>query len=883
MTILRSQKIFAALFLFIAVVLSNSCSTKKNTFTRRVYHNITAHYNAYWNGNEAIKAGSIELEKNAVDNYNKVLPVFNNGTKAEAQSIGPYMDRAIEKATKVIDRHSIYIRRKEHVRWIDDSYLMMAKAFFYKKEYRMAKRTCDFIISRYKREPIIYDAMLWKARTHIELDEFSQAESLLDLVQNKADRKQISEKQERYLALIYAEFFIKQENYPPALEHLLKAERMTSKKPLKYRLNFIIAQIFQKRGNLDLASDYYRRVIKRNSPFIMSFNSKINLAKCYNAATGDSKQLVKRLEKMLREEKNEEFFDQIYYALADIYFKKNDLPKAIDNLKKSVSTSISNNYQKAVSSLRLADIYFEEPNYKLAEAYYDTAIQVLPSDYPDYEIISNKAEVLSKLVENINVVELQDSLQKLAGMTEKERNKIIDGIIAEIKKQEQLEKSMEMEMQRGLGFLEQTNRQMNRNMQRGGGWYFYNPQAMSFGYTEFIKKWGKRKLEDNWRLSNKQMLSMDFGEEGMAEGDSLMADSLRLANDPKNRNTYLKNIPLTEEMMAVSNSKIIEALFNMGLIYKEGLNDYKKSVESFEELLERFPNDSIYELKVFYQLYKLYAELANSSKSEYYKNQILTKYPDSDYAKIILDPDYYKQIQASRNLAVKLYKETYLAYQDQQYSVVIQNSDKAINNYTDQELLAKFMYLRALALGITNSVDTLKSSLQGLITTYPNAEVQPLAKLILERLTGVDTITAQGDATIAGGSLETTSAISLYNYDANAIHLYALVVNIKDVNINALKIKISDFNQKYYSLDDLSITSVFLDDTHQIITVSNFADKENAIDYYDAINRSEYIFTTIRNTDYKDFVISVDNYPVFYKNRGIEQYMSFYQENYMGN
>ncbi len=883
MDVKRTNRILWLVAIFIVGTLLNSCSTKKNTFTRRIYHNLTAHYNAYWNGNEALKAGVLELNNSAVDNYNKVLPVYNNGTKAEAQSVGPYMDRAIEKATKVIDRHSIYIKRKEHIRWIDDSYLLMGKAFFYKKEYKMAKRTFDFIVSRYKREDIIYEAMLWKARTHNQLEEFSQAESLLDMVQNKIDRKQSLAKYKKDLALIYADFYICQENYPPALEYLLEAVRLNSKRQLEYRLNYIIAQIFQKRGNLDLASDHYRKVIKRNSPYIMAFNSKINLAKCYDAASGDSRQLVKRLTKMLRDEKNSEYYDQIYFALAEISFKENNKSEAVEYLKKSVATSVSNNHQKAVSSLKLADIYFDEPDYNLAEAYYDTAIQVLPLDFPDYDIIANKAQILSGLVENLEIVNMEDSLQKLAGMTEKERLKVIDDIIAEIKRLEQLEKQQEMEMQRGLGFLQQTNRQTNRNMQKGGGWYFYNPSAMSFGYTEFMKKWGKRKLEDNWRLSNKQMLSMDFDEEGMPVGDTLLADSLRLANDPKKRNTYLKNIPLSDELMAISDEKIKKALFNLGVIYQEGLNDYEESIISYEDLLERYPNDSLYELKVFYQLYKLYGELGDNSKSDYYKNKILSKYPDSDYAKIILDPDYYKQIQASKDLAETLYKQTYIAFQNREYATVISNSNEALNNYTDRELLAKFTYLKALSLGITNSVDTLKSSLQGLLTVYPDTEVKPLAQLILSRLTGIDTISGAGESTIAGGTTETPSNFNLYSFDAGAIHLYALVVNIKDVNINALKIKISDFNMKYYSLDELTITSVFLDDMHQIVTVSNFSDKERAIDYYDAINRSNYIFVKLKNTDYKDFVISVDNYPVFYKNREIEQYMSFYQENYLNN
>ncbi len=852
-----------------------SCSTKKNSFTRRIYHNLTSHYNCYWNGNESYKEGKAELKKIIVDDYNKILPVFNYGTDPNAKTLNPYMDRAIEKASIVIQRHSMHFDGKEYCRWIDDSYMLIGKAYFYKQEYIGARRTFNFVIKEYSENEIKYDAMLWLAQTYNQMGEFEKSEALLNLFQSKDEKEFIKPKFLKKFPLIFANYYILQEKYDPAINYLYRGIELNSNKQLITRLKFMLAQIYHKENHLTQASKLYSQVIKRNPPYEMAFQAKINLAKTYDATSGDSKQINKTLTKMLKDIKNKEYKDQIYYALAEIALKDGNDTLGINYLKLSVSLSSNNDYQKVTSSLKLADIYFIIPEYENAQAYYDTVMQSLPEDFPNYEVIRNKALTLSSLVTNLSVIQLEDSLQYLASLSEEDRNAIVDNIIEKYIKDEEARIEQELLAQQDRGLSGQTDFTQDS---RSGAWYFYNPQMLSSGYTEFVKNWGNRKLEDNWRLINKQIISFGFDEQEEIVADSIGVDSaIVVSTNPKDREYYLQNIPFTEEEIKISNDKIIDALFNLGGLYKEGLEDDKKSIESFEELLNRFPQNK-YQLKAYYSLYKLYAEEGDQEKLDFYKNLIINKYPESDYAKVIQDPDYYKTMYAQHDLAAALYKNTYEAFTNEQYYMVINYSDNAISTYSDTALMPKFEFLRALSIGKIEVVDSLQTALNQLIKKYPESEVKPLAQDILDHLSGESSVSGEDGSEVSD---EDADFISPYIYDPNAIFFYMLIVKEKSVNLNALKVKISDFNKKYYRLEKLTINSILLDKNRHMITVGNFGNMEYAMGYFNTISKDEYVFSSLTPIDYKNFVISTENYPVFYKNKDTKQYSKFFEKNYL--
>ncbi len=864
--------------LLLILLLFHSCSTKKNTFTRRVYHNLTSHYNGYFNGKEALKDARNELARIALDNYSVILPVVNYGSKENVQAITPNLDRAISKASMVISRHSIYLKNVEYIRWIDDSYLLMGKAQFYKQDYKTAYYTFEFITKRYKNNDIRHDAQLWMAKCLIQTAEYSSAQSLLDDLQNKLDRKKAPSYLNRDLALTYAEFYIQQHNYPPAEEYLLMSLKYPHQKALKARLHFILGQVQQRRGDLARASASYMKVIRTNPGYELVFNAKINLARCYDASSGNSREIVATLKKMLKDEKNNEYLDQIYYALAEIAEKDGDKPLVKEYLASSVKTSTRNKYQKGISSLKLANIYYLEPEYPPAQAYYDTAVQSLPSEYPDLAGVRRRAKVLDELVKNLNILETEDSLQRIARMPEKERNAFIDKLIAKVKEEEMKKQAAASEHAMGMSLLYRNRMNNPGANQMGGGsgatWYFYNPAAVSMGFTEFEKKWGKRKLEDNWRLSDKQMI-LDDGDGALAlENAENEADTL--SKDPKDRKTYEQYLPLTEEMVAKSNEKIKEALYNLGNIYYHGLSDFPQSVLSYESLISRFPADTSYFLKSAYSIYEMCLEQKENSKADYYKNLITSKYPDSDFAKIIANPEYKKEILARKNKAANLYKEAYAAYENQQYNKVLNYCGQARGATSDKSLNARFDYLESVSRGKVHGKDTMTVALRRFITQHPSSELKALAQKVLDYLNSGDSVPV---ATASAGDKPVATARN-FVFNPEAIHLFVIVVGMKNVNINALKLRVSDHNQKYSSLDKLSTSNLYLDDNRQLITVSNFPGKEEAMNYLVGITGNAYVFSNLNSDDYQVFVISVDNYQVFYRSKDVDKYLEFYRENY---
>ncbi len=842
----------------------------------RAFHNVTARYNVYFNGNESYKEGVVELEKNAKDNFTRILPIYQYGTKENAQAIYPQMDRAIEKAAKAIRKHSIFIKGQEHVSMMENCYMLMAKAQFYKQDYKAAVRTFDYVIKTFKKSAVKNEASIWKSKILNIQEEFDNSAPLLDDVQNTLYKKGSSKKIQKGFSLAYADFFIRQENYSPAIDHLITALEKTHRKKEKIRLNFILAQIYQANGNCEKATYYYQKVLKRMTPYEMSFNSKINIARCYNPATTKREDIEKMLMRMLKDIKNVDYKDQLYFALADIALKNEDTLVGLKNLKSSVSESTNNNYQRTASALMIGDISFKKLEYVIAQAYYDTALQFLPKDYPDYANIESKTKVLTELVKNLQVVQLQDSLQRLAGMTEAERNAAIDKIIKKIVEEENRKKQEENERQMGLYQV-----QANKPLDVGGNnsWYFYNTNAKNFGFVEFQKKWGKRKLEDLWVLSNKQVVSFDELENISKNENGEESDSVKkVVANPKDRKQYMKDIPLTKELIEKSNDKIVAALYNIGFIYKEGLNDQVKALETFETLITRFPKDKRTP-GAYYQLYVINLDLGKEAKAAEYKNILLTQFPETDYAKLIADPQYYIQMQAVKDRSKKYYQETYDLYINKEYARVVNNADSASVRFkADKSILPKFEYLKAVSLGkITNNNDTSLALMKSMVQKYPDCELKGLAQNFIDSWEKL-----KGKSLDDTNTFRTVEPVEVtYEPTPDNLHFYVLVVDSKKINVNSLKIRISDFNSQYFKLAELSISNIFLNETQQIITINKFSDKSTALDYYSLISTNSYVFAGTNQEDYYSFVISDNNYPLFYKKKDREEYLSFFQKNYL--
>lgn len=875
----------------VLVVLSlflSACSTKKNTWTRRAFHNLTAHYNGWWNGNESLKEGHRELEKTVEDNYNKILPVFNYGDESIGQSLSSYSDRAIEKGSLVAQRHTMFFKDREYVKWVPESYFLIGKGYFYKHEYQSARMSFDFIIKKYYYDDIQYEAMLWLAKTYIELENFEKAETFLDLLNSNIGREKMNKEIPQIIHAVYADLYIKQGNPENAIPYLKDAIFDVRNNKLNTRMKFILAQIYQEQGDHDQAVSLYKDVLKKNTDYKTTFNAKINLAQLYDANSGDSEALVKSLMKMLKDSKNKPFLDQVYYALAEVAMKDGEITKALDYLRLSVASSVDNEFQKAVSSLTAAETFYEIKDFKNSGAYYDTAMMFLPVDYPNYDVVKRQTALVSELVGHLTIVQVEDSLQQLAAMPRPELNAMIDSIIQLIIEEEERLREEELMRQQAIAMGAQNRRSMGPGggAPVGGGWYFYNPQAMSMGYSEFLAKWGNRKLEDNWRLSNKQQIALptqDELEDGILADSLMSADSIAMmgnSTNPKDRNFYLQKIPLSPEQIDISNEKINLALYNAGFIYKESLQQFPEAIETFEDYETRNPDSTEFSIQVQFQLYLLYKDAGNMEKANYYKGLIVSNYPDSDYAKLLLNPDYFKELEKKHNYLSDLYEKTYKAYEKGQFTMVVYNSDQALEVYKEDDLIPKFLYLKAISMAKTDVIDSMTINLQKLIEKYPESEVTPLAENILNNLGLYDP-----DAELSPEELEAKqqmeAAMGMYEINKDSEHFFILIIDGNQINVNAIKTRISDHNRKSHSVKGLNVSSLIFDGANHMITVNKFRDAQLAMSYFRNINTDTYVFPENKKDQFKTFVISVENYPKFYQDKDIEKYMKLFEKEYL--
>ncbi|MBL4752156.1 MAG: tetratricopeptide repeat protein [Flavobacteriales bacterium] len=894
-----------AAILVILVSAGFQCSTKKDAVINRAYHNMTGHYNAYFNGHESFKEGKAKLAREN-DDYTKILPIFQYGTEASAKTVYPEMDNAILKASKVIQRHEIIPKGKSkkkkkkkkkrkkrkkkgkkkkgkkdesvHKNWIDDSYLLIGKANFYKRDFPKALEAFEYVSRKYKKHPIKFPAMIWIVKTHIEQNHFTLAQTILDLIEDEKNKPRLDNQPRKvhaFLAATKADFFMKKEAYGQAIKPLLEAIALSKKRKERVRYTFILAQLYQHKRDYQKASRQFLEVLKMSPSYEMAFNAQINRARGMSGK--DTKAVKRELERMLKDEKNSDYFDQVYFALADLSQRDGEMEEVVMYLNLSIRASKSNTHQKGLAYERLGDINFDIPDYPIAEAYYDSAQSNLNPEYDKLREIVNRKNSLKDIVKYLKIIAFEDSVQRLAGMTYKDRKKVVQKIIEDVVADKRKKKAEDASPK--------YDPNANKGVGRSGGWYFYNPTALSFGYTEFSKKWGDRKLEDNWRRKNKR--SNDFGI--IDEPDSLDEDlsAMEITGDVTNMQSYMDLIPTTRIKMQESEERMIDAYYNLGIVYKELMDDKKQAAVQFEELLKRFPTCK-YQLSCYYQLYRVFLDLDKVPKSNYYKNAILKEFPDSDYAKLINNPDYIKQLEARQNKLENYYSDTYRAYRANQYVVVINRCEQADSLFKKNELKPKFSYLRALAIGKHQDISHFEAALKDVIAKYPNdpvrVEAQKTLALIASLKTTLQTSMEDGDSlsstTNAGGTEDISDGP--YSLDKGTAHLYVIVVPDSAVNINDLKKDISNFNTQFFRMERLKTSNLLLNTELHIILVKNFGDSKKGIKYFEAISENISTIPSLPKEGYQQFIISKDNLPVLYKEKAVDGYLGFFQKNYLG-
>ena len=899
-------------FTLLILGLFCACSTAKDKWINRQYNSIVAHYNAWWNGNQALKEGVKSLEQAHKDNYTEILPIFKLGTKENATAIKSNTDRAIEKGSKVIQKYSMKFSGVEKNPQIDDAYLLMGKACFYAQDYPAALATFNLLIAQYKDKKESYEPMIWLALTQSRMGNSSECDILLDQVKNKIDEGMAPKKLRNFMNLVYAQNALSQGKNALALEYFAK-RKFSFEKELNTRIMFIQGQIYQKAEDYEQATKFFKKTARRAGNYEMEFASRLNIAMCYDPKKSNSRPIISRLEKMLDDKKNIEYKDQVYYALGEVYFRDKNVDKACLQWEASSAASTSNNLQKITSCLRAANTYFDLlEKYERAQMYYDTALAVMPKDYDGYKTIESRQKVLTNLVTNLRCVERWDSLLAMSVMSEADLNAKIDSCIAEYRRvQKEKEEAAKKAQALVASMAGMTNYSQfnNRN-----SWYFYNSSTVQVGQLEFRRIWGERKLEDNWRISHKesefdfdQMAEM-FDEEGNPiDSTTAKGGSKAKNNDPASREYYTKDIPFSQGAKDTAHAEIAEALLAAGYIYYQGLNNYGKAIETFLELHRRYPTHKNV-LPSSYHLYRLYDKIGQYPNSNFYKNKILNEYPDSEFAMMINNPDYWDELAKSNENAERLYADVYNTYLRHRYEETITKSQNVIDSLKIGPYIPKLLYVQALAKGRIYGIDTLAMDLNLILHNYTESEIAPMIESQLKHLASaypdgkIDlTYTPKTKEEISDSKKENDEtkkenakdekinkddildAETLVFRYRDMKHYYVLLFDEDKIDALELERRVNSYNDSLFADNKLNTMAMLFTMTKQMLSVRQFENKEQAMNYYNSMQADSSPLSTYDRNSFVHFVISTQNYPTFYNRQNIEAYLKFFKLMYLNN
>ena len=893
------------------------CSTQKNTAKSRWWHSFNARYNTYYNGSLAYIDGSLEKENGNKDNFTEMIPLYTVGNKASRDLGKGNFDRAIEKCQKAIKLHSIkrrpiwdkkrrktekdieWLSRREYNPFLWKAWMLMGRAQFYKGDFDEAASTFSYMSRLYHTQPAIYGrARAWLAKCYIEEGWLYDAE---DVIRNMK-RDSVSWQARKEWDYTYADYYIHTGEYDKAVPYLRQVIKHEMRRKQKAREWFLMGQIQAALGNKAEATRAYRNVIRQSPPYELEFNARIAMTEVLSE--GQSHKMIRRLRRMAKSDKNKDFLDQVYYAIGNIYLSQKDTTAAITAYEKGNTGSTRSGIEKGVLLLKLGDLYWERESYNNAQRCYGEAIGLLDKERKDYKQLSERSKVLDQLVPYTDAVHLQDSLQSLAKMGEKERNEAIDRVIEALKKKEKEERDRQAEQnaknvmaQNGgqtdndASANKQNPRQNNMQNKENGLWYFYNPMAVNQGKAAFQRLWGKRENVDNWQRVNKTVVAgqgqtteltdtqLDSIAHAEAVADSLAQITDSAQNDPHRREYYLAQIPFSAEQVAASNKIIEDGLFNSGVIFKDKLDNLSLSEKALRRLTDNYPDfDKMAD--AYYHLFLLYSRKNQPAVAQTYVDRLKKEYPQSQWTTLLTDPYFKENARFGEHIEDSLYASTYDAFKNGRDAEVKANVGISASRFPFGANRDKFLFIGGLAKLNDGDADGCFADMKTLVEKYPQSRLGEMAGMIVN---GVN----QGRRLRGGrfdiGNLWQRRTVVLNDNDSlkvqklsaerNTDFVFIIAYSPDSVNENALLYQLARYNFTNYMVRNFDIS---IDDDGGIhrMKVSGFRNYDEAIQYARQFHSQRSL--TERTGHSRTIIISTQNMPLLGTQYSYDDYDKFY-------
>lgn len=903
------------LFILSSVVLLSSCSTKRNTAANRHWQEFITRYNVYFNGDEHLKEQLKQMEDSYEADFSHMLPMHPADSYANPKLPQPTGDftRTIEKMQKAIQLHSItrkpirrnrsqkdrdFRNRTEFNPFLHNAWITLGMAQYYYGDFSGAAITFRYITNHFSWLPeTVTLARLWQARSYCALGWRYEAENVLHLVKEK-------DLTNRHLRDLYnfveADYLIQIGNYAEAAPYLkLAAEKATGSQ--KNRLWFLLGQIYSNIGEKELAYEAFAMAGKGvSTPYRTKFNARIKQSEVFSAA--DISKEVNSLKRMIRYQRNRDYFDRIYYAIGNLYLSRKDTTEAIHNYRLAINSSVTNGTDKALAQLALANIYYSRHNYVEAQPLYSESLPLIPDDYPNYSGLLRRSDVLDQLAVYAGNVALQDSLLTLSKLPESEQRKTAQKIADQlIKKEKEARSAAERDEYLAnnattlqLGATQNQIQGMAFN--NDNSWYFYNDMIRNAGKTEFLRKWGSRKLEDDWRRSNKTTFSFDDVAEAddpqpqeadeQAKKSSIKqgAKPLDRSNDPHFAEYYLKQIPHTPEEIEASNDVIEEGLYNMGLILKDRLMDYSAARIEFEKLLSRYPENP-YRLDVYYNMFLMAAHNDDKASAEEWRQKILKDFPESDYGIAMKNPDYFDNLRRMHDIQENIYADAYSAYLADNNEKVHKLTAEMEEKYPLSPLLPKFVFINSLAYLSDGDNEMFHEGLKTLLKRWPETDMTETASAILKQLDAGKTPvkpTSNSLALLWNTRLSEDKNIEMpiieetrqFDLNPDSPQYLVLTFPLDQVNPNQVLYEVARFNFSTFLVKDFDLEQMNFSNLGLLI-IKGFSNLKEVERYRSAMGRSDIDLPE----DVIPVMISKENFDILLKDgMSFEDYFRFIKE-----
>ncbi len=858
----------AALFmlsLFTWVILY-SCSQESNSFVSRTYHNTTARYNAFYLAQERYDIVDEGIWKNQKDDFNQILPYFPDVDTNYAQSLSQDFKYVVEKCKLPINKH-------KNSNWVDDSYILIGKCKFQEGKFDSAAQVFRYVNTKGPDENAKHTALLWLLRTYLILGEELNA----DEVYSYLNDVKLSQANKRDFFLTSFEYHrYHGENLPEMLENIEAAIPLIKNNDQRSRANFIAGQIHQRIGHEEDAYKRYKLALKRTPPYELEFHTKLNMSHVSSVEKNSSvAKTNKTFRKMLADLKNEELKDRIYYEMARYHLKRNNITMCLYYLNRSVRENGVNPNQKAYSYLLAGQVYYERADsitdktirYTNAKLYYDSTVANMDETFRNYEQITERQQTLTNFVNQLVIIQTQDSLIRMSNMSEDERNTLIAQRMESDK--QNIIKERELERKRAL--KEASTPQQNLVL-GSSNFKLYDSQAVSQGINKFQEIWGNRKLEDNWRRINKELSIDDEEDENQIDStdlDIVDNDTIQEEEIVLNIEDYIKDIPSDDAEKEAALLKIDDAMYRLGKIYNLELFEYQNAIETFDEHLNRF-SKSEHRAEILYMQFLL-CNSTGHCNSENYKSTELKEYPHSIYAKLMQDPDYIKSNYSANQKARIAYEEAFSLYKKGRYMSARKKTVHTQQTYPNNDIVDHIELLRILTYAKTDDWISYDKFLRNFVQEYKTSELVAYAQSLIDKNKENVAITRQ--ATLNNNDTA---------YVKNPVDKYYLLATMLHAETTFEKIlpRYYDFHNIYYENSSLKTRRVEFSEELFFVTVKDFSDEKTANAYLKRLNQYDDFKKDLDNLNYSYYIISPKNYSILLRTRNLDGYQEFYKAHF---